>query len=111
MIVDDDRLLSDHGIVFSQASQYNFIICENDQHEENDQAQCFVCLPKEFKYYPLTVDKNTTASQLYEKALQLCKNDDYSTDTFVLTFNFFRNASAPELVKVYKNLNYINHNS
>lgn len=92
--MDDDRLLLDLGIIFNQNFHYNFLLYENDQ------AQCCIELSEKNKNYSLTVGKKTTASQLYKKAFQLCQNENLSTDSFVLTFNFYRIVTCPELVKV-----------
>lgn len=100
MVVNDDYLLSSYGLVFNEASQYNFVLFENDPSEENYQAECIVCLPKERKFYSLTVDKNITVDQLFKQVLRLCQNDNFNTDSFVLTFNFNKIITSAELVKV-----------
>lgn len=97
MVEDDDRLLSDIGLVFSEGTQNRFVLLENDV-EEIDQADCIVRIPKNNKVYPLTVDKNETVSQLYKQVLQLCQTDDLNTDSLVITFNSY-NADT-ELIKV-----------
>lgn len=95
-MADDDRLLSDLDIVFNQNFHYNFMLYENDQ------AQCFIDIPEKSRFYQLFVGKETTASQLYKKILQLCQNENFGTDSFILTFNFYRIVASCELVKVCK---------
>lgn len=98
MVEDDDRLLSEIGLVFGEDIQNRFVLSENDQIEESDQAECIVRLPKDSKIYQLTVDKFETAGQLYKQVLQSCQNDDLNTDSFFLTFNSYD--TSAELVKV-----------
>lgn len=92
--MDDDRLLADLGIIFNQTFHYNFILYENDQ------AQCYIDLPEKNKYSTLTIHTNTTASQLYKIVLQLCLDENFCTDYFVLTFNFYKIVTSAELIKV-----------
>lgn len=96
LVEDDDRLLSDIGVVFGDGTQNRFVLSENDP-ELIDQADCLVRIPKD-KVYSLTVDKNETAGQLYKQVLQLCQTDEFNTNSFVLTFNSY-NVST-ELIKV-----------
>lgn len=96
LVEDDDRLLSDIGLVFKEGIQNRFVLSENDL-ELIDEADCIVRIPKD-KVYSLIVGKNETAGQLYKQVLQLCQIDEFNTNYFVLTFNSY-NASA-ELIKV-----------
>lgn len=106
MVEDDDRLLSDVGLEFSEDARNRFVLSENEQHEENneqeesDQAECIVRISKDIKVYRLTVQKNETAGQLYKQILQLCQKDNFNIDSFVLTFNSYKIDATPELVKV-----------
>jgi len=94
---DDDRLLIDIGVVFGEGIQNRFVLTENEV-EESDQAECIVRIPKDMKVFPLTVDQNETAGQLYKRVLELCQAEDLNTEYFVLTFNSY-NVNT-ELVKV-----------
>lgn len=100
MVEDDDRLLSDIGLVFGEGSQNRFVLSENDQIEESDQAECIIRIPKDSKIYQFAVDKFETAGQLYKQVLQSCQNDDLNTDSFFLTFNSYAIDTSAELVKV-----------
>lgn len=94
---DDDRLLIDIGVVFGEGIQNRFVLTENEV-EESDQAECIVRIPKDMKVFPLTVDQNETAGQLYKRVLELCQAEDLNTEYFVLTFNSY-NVNT-ELVKL-----------
>lgn len=85
---------------FGENSQNRFVLSENDQLEEHNQANCVIRISKDIKMYPLTVEKNETVGQLYKRVLQLCQTDNLNTDSFVLTFNSYT-IEASELVKVY----------
>lgn len=94
---DDDRLLIDIGVVFGEDSQNRFVLSENEI-EESDQAECIVRIPKGAKVFPLTVDQNETAGQLYKRVLEFCQSEDWNTAFFVLTFNSYDNNA--ELIKL-----------
>lgn len=96
MVEDDDRLLSEIGLLFGDETQNRFVLSENEV-EETDQADCVVRIAKD-KVYPLSVNKNETAGQLYKQVLQMCQTDEFNTESFVLTFNSY-NVST-ELIKV-----------
>lgn len=100
LVEDDDRQLIDIGLILGKNSQNRFVLSDNDQHEENDQAECVIRIPKDVKVYLLTVDQNKTVGQLYKHVLQLCQADDFNTDSFVLTFNTYNIDDNNELVKV-----------
>jgi len=89
--------LIDVGVVFGEDSQNRFVLSENEV-DESDQAECIVRIPKGAKVFPLTVDQNETAGQLYKRVLEFCQAEDLNTDFFVLTFNSYDNNA--ELVKV-----------
>lgn len=101
---DDDRQLIEVGVVFGEGTQNRFVLSENDEEhdqvEESDQAECVVRIPKDMKVYPLTVDQNETAGQLYKRVLELCQAENFNTDFFVLTFNSYLIDATAELVKV-----------
>lgn len=105
LVEDDDRLLIDIGLVIGKESQNRFVLSDNDQHEENNQAECVIRIHKDVKVYLLTVDQNETAGQLYKQVLQLCQADDFNTDSFVLTFNSYNIDANNELVKVCSSYN------
>jgi len=98
LIEDDDRLLSEIGVVFDDETQNRFVLSENEI-DEIEQAECVIRILKD-KIVTLTVDKNETACQLYKRVLKLCYNNDISADSFILTLNSYKIDSAYELYKV-----------
>jgi len=98
LIEDDDRLLSEIGVIFDDETQNRFVLSENEI-DEIDKAECVIRILKD-KIVTLTVDKNETASQLYKRVLELCYNNDISADSFILTLNSYKIDSAYELHKV-----------
>lgn len=84
-------------MVFGEDSQNRFVLSENEV-EESEQAECILRIPKGAKVFPLTVDQNETAGQLYKRVLEFCQAEDWNTEFFVLTFNSYDNNA--ELIKV-----------
>lgn len=84
-------------MVFGEDSQNRFVLSENEV-EESDQAECIVRISKGAKVFPLTVDQNETAGQLYKRVLEFCQAEDWNIEFFVLTFNSYDNNA--ELIKV-----------
>lgn len=84
-------------MVFGEDSQNRFVLSENEV-EGSEQAECILRIPKGAKVFPLTVDQNETAGQLYKRVLEFCQAEDWNTEFFVLTFNSYDNNA--ELIKV-----------
>ncbi|XP_050432536.1 ubiquitin carboxyl-terminal hydrolase 47 [Adelges cooleyi] len=100
LVESDDRKLCDIGLVFGDGAINRFVLTDNCQHEESDQAKCVIKIHKSMKVYPLTVEKNQTAGDLFKKVFQYCQSNDINTDAFVLTFNSYDIETSTELLKL-----------
>lgn len=84
---------------FGDGSQNRFVLSENDQFEEHYQANCIIRIPKDMKMYQLVVDINETVGHMYNQVMEMCHDDNMSTNSLVLTFNSYT-VEASEVIKV-----------